>query len=77
MGFADRTWHTCYRDDIRPGINGREQRRDWPSGEVRHVSHEWHKFLQFVSAQEASMDAGQKQKRQSSNDDMQHAQMAL
>lgn len=42
----------------------------------RHVSHEWHKFLQFVSAQGASMDSGQKRKRQSSDDDMQHAQMA-
>jgi len=42
----------------------------------RHVSNEWHKFLQFVLAQGSSMDVGQKRKWQSLEDDMQHAQIA-
>ena len=42
----------------------------------QQVSQEWHKFLQFKSAQETGTDAGQKQKRPSLDDDMQHAQMA-
>jgi len=41
-----------------------------------HVSNKWHKFLQFVLAKGYSIDVGQKRKRQSLEDDMQHAQMA-
>lgn len=40
----------------------------------RQVSIEWHKFFQFESAK--TMDSTQKRKRQSLDDDIQHAQIA-
>jgi hypothetical protein len=61
-----------YARELMEGSNVVIGRRE----KFRHVSQEWHKFLQFKSAQETSTDAGQKRKRPSLDDDMQHAQMA-
>ena len=41
----------------------------------RHVSKEWHKFLQFKSAQETGTDAEQKQKQLLLDNNIQYIQI--
>lgn len=55
-----------YTKELMEGYNIMIGRRE----KFRHVSQEWHKFLQFKSAQEISIDVGQKRKRQTLDDDI-------
>jgi superfamily II DNA helicase RecQ len=75
-GHGTHTVGMVYAQELMEGNNTVVGRRE----KFRHVSQEWHRFWQFRSVEtnteNASINAGQKRKRVTSEGNMQNAQMA-